>query len=74
MATHRVASTPQTVRWGTFDAGYPALLTVRSGDSVVLECVSGGADVMPPPGSGLAVPKALAAIHASDIPRAGGHL
>ena len=23
---------------------YPALLTVRSGDSVVLECVSGGAD------------------------------
>ena len=39
-----------------------------------IECVSGGPDVMPPPGSGFAVPPALAAIHASDIPRGPGHL
>src|SRR6202042_541704 len=74
MATHRIASSPQTARWGTFDAAYPALLTVRSGDTVELECVSGAPEVMPPVASGMTVPPALAAIHASNIPRAGGHI
>ena len=56
MATHRIASTPETIRWGMFDAGFPPLITVNSGDTVVLECVSGGPEVMPPPGSALTVP------------------
>ena len=62
------------MRWGTFDAAYPPVLTVESGDTVVLECVSGGPEVMPPPGSGLTIPPALAAIHAANLPRAGGHI
>jgi len=74
MAVHRVAATPQTVRWGTFSASYPPVLTIASGDSVTLECVSGGPDVMPPPESGMVVPPALAAIHAANLPRAGGHI
>ena len=74
MATHRLSPTPRTVRWGTFDAAYPPLITVNSGDTVVLECVSGGPEVMPPPGSGLAIPPALAAIHAANVPRFGGHI
>ena len=74
MATHSLAAGPETVRWGTFDAAYPELLTVQSGDSVMLECVSGAPEVMPPPGSGMTIPPALAAIHASSIPRAGGHI
>lgn len=74
MATHRISPSPQTVRWGTFDAAYPALLTVDSGDTVVLECVSGAPEVMPPAGSGMTIPPALAAIHASNLPRAGGHI
>jgi len=74
MTAHRIAATPQTVRWGTFDAAYPPVLTVPSGATVVLECVSGSPEVMPPPGSGFAIPPALAAIHAADIPRAGGHI
>ena len=74
MATHRIASTPETIRWGMFDAGFPPLITVNSGDTVVLECVSGGPEVMPPPGSGLAIPPALAAIHASNPPRGPGHI
>jgi acetamidase/formamidase len=74
MATHRLAPTPETVRWGSFDAAYPPLITINSGDTVVLECVSGGAEVMPPPASGLRVPPALAAIHAANIPRVGGHI
>ena len=73
MATHRVPATPRTVRWGTFDAATPPVLTVASGDTVVLECVSGGPDTLPPPGSGLAIPPALAGIHA-NVPRGPGHI
>ena len=74
MALHRVAATPETVRWGMFDASYKPVITVQSGDTVVLECVSGGPETLPPPSSGLKVPAALSAIHASNIPRAGGHI
>jgi acetamidase/formamidase len=74
MAMHRIASTPDTVRWGMFDASFPALIEIDSGDTVVLECVSGGPEVMPPPGAGFTIPPALAAIHAANIPRAPGHL
>ena len=74
MATHRIASTPETVRWGLFDASFPPLLTVQSGDTVVLECLSGGPEVMPPRQSGLEIPPALEAIHAANLPRVPGHL
>lgn len=75
MASHRLAASPATVRWGSFDAAYPPLLTVASGDTVVLECVSAGApDVLPPPESGLPIPPALSAIIAANPPRLGGHI
>jgi acetamidase/formamidase len=74
MATHRLSAGPETVRWGMFDAAFPPLITVDSGDTVVLECVSGAPEVMPPPASGFRIPPALAAIHASNLPRAGGHI
>ncbi len=74
MATHRIAPRPDTVRWGMFDAAFPPLITIDSGETVILECVSGAPEVMPPPGSGLRIPPALAAIHNSGIPRAGGHI
>ncbi len=71
---HSLAATPETVRWGSFDATYRPVLTVASGDTVTVECVSGSPEVMPPPGSGMAVPPALAAIHAADLVRIGGHI
>ncbi len=74
MAQHRVAATPETIRWGTFSADYPPVLTVQSGDTVVLECVTGAPDVMPPDGSPFKVPPALAAIHAANPPRLGPHM
>ncbi len=73
MATHRIDAGPQTVRWGTFDAACPPVITVASGDTVVLECVSGSPDTLPPPGSGMVVPPALTAIHA-NVPRGNGHI
>jgi len=74
MAQHRVAATPETIRWGTFSADYAPVLTVQSGDTVVLECVTGAPDVMPPEGSSLKIPPALAAIHAAKPPRLGPHI
>lgn len=74
MAVHRLAPSPKTVRWGTFDAAYPPLLTVAPGDTVEIECVSGGPEVMPPADAGMTVPPALAAIHAANLPRVGGHI
>ena len=74
MATHRIAATPETTRWGMFTAAFPPVLTIQSGGTVVLECVSGAPDVMPPAGSGLTVPPALTRIHDADPPRLGAHI
>ena len=74
MSTHRVDATPETVRWGTFSAEYPPVLTIDSGETVVLECVSGAPDVMPPASMGLAIPPALLAIHAANPARVGAHI
>jgi acetamidase/formamidase len=70
----RIAATPDTVRFGVFDAAFPPVASIESGESVVLECVSGGPDAMPEPGSGLRVPKALADVQASNVARVSGHI
>ncbi|WP_207539107.1 acetamidase/formamidase family protein [Sabulicella rubraurantiaca] len=72
--TYRIPASPETIRWGTFDAAHKPLLEVESGDLVILECVSGGPEVMPPADSPMRVPPALAAIHASNPPRPGPHI
>jgi acetamidase/formamidase len=44
--THTLAAAPATVRWGALDAKIAPVLTVASGDTVVIETVSGNpADV-----------------------------
>ena len=74
MPAHRLSPTSRTVRWGMFDAAYPPVLTIASGESLTIETVSGGPEVMPPPETGLAVPPVLAAIHKAGLPRLGGHI
>jgi acetamidase/formamidase len=71
---HRLSPTPATVRFGIFDAAFPPVLTVASGDTVVFECVSGGPEVMPPADLGLLIPDALQAIHAARLERMGPHI
>jgi acetamidase/formamidase len=73
-ATHRVAPTPETVRWGAFDAAFPPVATVDPGDLVVLECVSGGPEQIPAPGGAFAIPERLLAIHKGNVPRLGPHI
>ena len=74
MASHRIDARPDTIHWGSFSADLLPVLTIESGETVVLECVSGAPDAMPPPGSGLVVPPAMAAIHAANPPRFGPHI
>lgn len=71
---HTLKATPGTVRFGIFDAAFPPVLTVSSGDRVEIECLSGAPEVMPAPDSGFAIPPALAAVHAADLPRIGPHI
>ena len=74
MATHRLSASPETIRWGIFDAAFPPILTVDSGDTVTLECLSGTPDMLPPPELGFEIPPALLAIHKANPPRMAGHI
>src|SRR6476469_802433 len=65
MRTHRLDAGPDTVHWGYFDAALKPLVTVEPGDEVIISTVSGAPQQMPNPSSGLIVPAALPAIHAS---------
>ena len=69
----RLDAGPDTVHWGFFDANLAAVLTVDSGDRVVISTVSGSPELLPPPP--FSVPAALPAIHAAKGPqRFFGHI
>jgi acetamidase/formamidase len=44
---HILRASPQTCHWGFFDAELEPVLTVASGDTVAIESISGGRDVLP---------------------------
>ena len=72
---HRLATTPATIRWGSFDATYAPQTTIASGATIVLECVCAGmTEILPKPETGLTIPPALQAIHDAAPPRVGGHI
>jgi acetamidase/formamidase len=72
MTDHQLGSTPATCHWGFFDAALPPVLTIRSGDRVTIETISGGREVLPPPGFTL-LPDHLKVIE-TMVPRMRGHL
>ncbi len=74
MAIHTLSASPETARAGVFDASFPPVLTIAPGDTVEVQCVSGRPEVLPPPGSGLAVPPELAAIIAANPGMQVGHI
>jgi acetamidase/formamidase len=74
MTTHTLRAAPDTVRIGMFDAVFPPVITIESGDTVEIQCVSGREEVMPPPGSPLVVPPELAAILAANPGIRAGHI
>ena len=71
MALHRLDPSVETCRWGLFDAGFPPVLTVQPGDSVVIDSVSGTPAVMPDAETGFAIDPRLRRIHAGLAPGPG---
>lgn len=72
MARHTLDPTPETVRWGYFDAAVEPVLEIESGDTVVVGTVSGAPEYMP--GPPLQIPPALARIHEELEPELGPHI
>lgn len=72
MTHHQLAASPATVHWGWFDAALPPVLTVRSGDRVTVQSVSGSPANLP--GDGFHVPPELLEIHAHSPRRLPGHI
>ena len=74
MAFHTLRASPETARAGVFSAAFPPVLTIAPGDTVEVQCVSGRAEVLPPPESGFTVPPELRAIIAANPGAQVGHI
>src|SRR5947207_15940348 len=44
---HTIACRPNNCHWGFFDAALDPVATLASGDTVAVDCVSGGRDILP---------------------------
>ncbi len=71
---HHLPSTPDTVHWGFLDAALPPVLTVASGDTVTIDCVSGHPDWMPAPERGFTILPDLLDIFAKVKKGSGNHI
>ncbi|MEX0283098.1 MAG: acetamidase/formamidase family protein [Paracoccaceae bacterium] len=72
MTRHHLPATARTCAWGFFDAARAPVLTVDSGDEVVIDTVSGGPEVLPD--GGFQIPPELADIHAHSERQLPGHI
>ena len=70
---HNLPARPETCHWGFFDAALKPVLTVASGDTVTLDSVSGGPDMLPQSGQFEILPEHLA-IHRALSPQLGAHI
>jgi acetamidase/formamidase len=70
---HVLRASLETCHWGFFDAGLKPVLAVASGDTVAMDCVSGGPDVLPE-GDGFDILPDHLAIHRGLEPRLGAHI
>jgi acetamidase/formamidase len=74
MATHTLRASPETVRIGVFNALFPPVMTIESGDRVEVQCVSGRESVMPPADAPFTIPPELSAIMAANPGVQAGHI
>lgn len=70
---HILRASPETCHWGYFDAGLKPVLNVAPGDTVTVDAVSGGPDVLPLDGRFDILPDHLA-IHRGLEPKLGAHI
>jgi acetamidase/formamidase len=74
MTRHTLRASPDTVRIGVFDATFPSVMTIESGDTVEVQCVSGRQSVMPLSGSPFTIPSELSAIMQANPSMTAGHI
>ena len=72
--THVLRSSPETIHWGYFDGGLEPVLTVDSGDRVVVESVSGNPEWMPAESTGFDILPELKDIHQRVKRGTGNHI
>jgi acetamidase/formamidase len=73
MTHHHLHSSPETCHWGFFEAKLKPVLTVRSGDEVTIDTISGGPDVVPDRKQ-FHVPPELDEVHANNERMVPGHI
>ena len=73
MKNHLKAS-PETCSWGYFDASVEPVLVVKSGETVVIDTVSGNPQNTPSGSDGFDVPQELLDIHATSPRQLPGHI
>jgi acetamidase/formamidase len=70
----RLKASPETCVWGYFDAKLDPVLEVQSGDTVIVDTVSGGPEHLPSPPDGFHIPPELLDIHARAPRQVPGHI
>src|SRR4029453_8527469 len=73
MSHHHLHSSPETCHWGFFEARLKPVLTIKSGDEITVDTVSGGPDVLPDK-SKFHIPPELFDIHAKSERMVPGHI
>ncbi|MEW6638939.1 MAG: acetamidase/formamidase family protein [Pseudomonadota bacterium] len=73
MAHHHLRASPETCHWGFFDATLKPVLTVRSGDEVTVDTLSGGPEMLPDR-TRFHIPPELLEIHARSERMLPGHI
>jgi acetamidase/formamidase len=71
---HHLAATPAHLHWGYFDAALPPVLRIRSGDTVDIDCLSGGPDDLPRTDAGFTVLPEHRECHARVPKGTGNHI
>jgi len=73
MAHHHIKTGPETCQWGYLDAASKPVASVRSGDRVTIDTVSGNAAFLPP-ADRFSIPPELIEIHKRVQPGPGPHI
>lgn len=74
VTTHRLEASPETVRWGYWDGSLAPVLTIASGNRVVIDTLSGEPPDLPDAASGFSVLDCHRAVLEKTIAGTGPHL
>ena len=73
MTHHHLHSSPETCHWGFFEAALKPVLTIKSGDEVTVDTISGSPDVLPDRDK-FHIPPEMHEVHAKSERMLPGHI